>query len=283
VGQSWREDASNEDTTRARALVRTELMPVAEKLNPAVRTSIVRTMELLADDDALLSRMAGAFARDFARVEPGERVEIDREWMSTLERTMARRTIRTALIEAFPAAARIEAAHVEALVDGMTAQGFARDLPFGLRAVSEYGTMIILRSDAQVLRVAPSLLSLPGNADLGPAGTIRAEQADSHDTLGDSRSIVIDVGAVHGALTIDGPRDGDRMKPLGMTGSRKVSDVLTDSKVPRRLRSATPVVRDGEHIVWLAGVQMSEDYKVTGSTQRAFRLTWTASDADNAR
>jgi len=274
-GQQWREDASNCDTTRSRALVRAELMPVAERLNPAVRSAIVRTMELLADDDALLSRMADAFARDFARVDPGVRVEFDRQWMRTLEATMARRTVRSALLEAFPQASRLEASHVEALVAGLDADDFARDLPFGLRAMSEYGTMIILRTDAQVPRVAPSLLSLPGSAELGSAGHVTAEPAAPHDVTGDSHSVVIDTGEVFGELTIDSVREGDRMRPLGMAGSRKLSDMLTDAKVPRRLRGGVPVVRDGDEIVWLAGVQMSERYKVTADTERAFRLTWT--------
>lgn len=64
------------------------------------------------------------------------------------------------------------------------------------------------------------------------------------------------------------------MRPLGMTGTRKVSDILTDAKVPRRRRPLVPVVRDGDRIVWVAGVRMSEDCKVTTGTTEAVRLTW---------
>ena len=135
--------------------------------------------------------------------------------------------------------------------------------------------MVVSRSDAQVPRVAPGLLSLPGNADLGDAGTITARRVDSSQFDGDSRSVVIDAGAVHGTLTIDAPREGDRMRPLGMEGSRKLSDLLIDAKVPRRLRQATPVIRDGERVVWLAGVRMSDEYRVGPATEAAFRLEWT--------
>jgi tRNA(Ile)-lysidine synthase len=65
------------------------------------------------------------------------------------------------------------------------------------------------------------------------------------------------------------------MRPLGMDGTRKLSDMLTDAKIPRRRRTMRPVVRDGERVVWLAGVRMSEEYKVTPETERAVRLTWT--------
>jgi tRNA(Ile)-lysidine synthase len=53
-----------------------------------------------------------------------------------------------------------------------------------------------------------------------------------------------------------------------------VSDLLTDAKVPRRRRPLTPVVRDGEDVVWVAGVRMSDDYKVTPRTTQAVRIVW---------
>ncbi|MRR13251.1 hypothetical protein EG835_12530 [bacterium] len=71
-----------------------------------------------------------------------------------------------------------------------------------------------------------------------------------------------------------GVRDGDRMRPLGMEGSRKLSDLLIDAKVPRDERHVVPVVRLGGTVVWLAGVRMAEECKVTPDTTSAVRLTW---------
>jgi tRNA(Ile)-lysidine synthase len=85
--------------------------------------------------------------------------------------------------------------------------------------------------------------------------------------------VVIDAGDLK-QLAIGAPLEGDRMRPLGMDGTRKLSDLLIDSKVPRRHRPSTPVVRDGDRIVWLAGVRMSEEYRVGPETVRAIRITW---------
>ena len=90
--------------------------------------------------------------------------------------------------------------------------------------------------------------------------------------------MVVDLGKVNGELVVDSVRPGDRMSPLGMEGSRKVSDLLIDDKVPRRVRGAVPVVRDGAHIVWVAGVRMSERYRVEHDTAKAVRLTWERQD-----
>lgn len=273
LGQSWREDASNTDTTRLRALVRHDIVPVAEQVNPAFRETLARSLDLLAADDALLSRMASDFARDFAEVTLGEQVEFDREWMRTLERTMARRVIRSAVFSAFPEASRIDSAHIEALVDGLGDDDFARDLPDGLRAWAEYDRLVVSQAATQPAVVAPSLLPLPGIADLGRAGRITAEEVDPGHLSGTPDSVVIDAGDLT-QLAVGAPHEGDRMRTLGMDGTRKLSDLLIDAKVARRFRPATPVVRDGDRIVWLAGVRMSDEYRMGPDSVRAIRLTW---------
>jgi tRNA(Ile)-lysidine synthase len=70
------------------------------------------------------------------------------------------------------------------------------------------------------------------------------------------------------------------MRPLGMEGTKKVSDLLTDEKVPRRYRPLTPVVRDRSGVVWVAGVRMSEAHKVDEATKRTIGLEWTGPGAE---
>ncbi|MDO8987921.1 MAG: tRNA lysidine(34) synthetase TilS, partial [Coriobacteriia bacterium] len=273
LGQSWREDESNSDTSRLRACVRHELLPVMRAINPQFDTSLARTIEVLAEEDLLLAEMAHAFAHDFA-TSSGERVEFDCAMMATLSLPMRRRTVRSAVLDAFPEASRLKFEHVEALVLGLATEGFARDLPDGLRAEQRYGTMSVSRTVEGNRSVASGLLSIPGIADLGPAGTMHVNRVEP--VIGDAGPdiAVIDAAAVGGELSVGPYREGDRISPLGMGGSKKVSDLLIDSKVPKALRHKIPVVRDGDRIVWVAGVRMSESYKVTPATKDAIRLVW---------
>lgn len=273
IDQQWRTDATNADTLRKRAWVRHELLPLIESQNPSFEHAAARTMEILSEEDLLLSEMAGLFAHDFARREDGALV-FERAFMCTLSRPMVRRTVREALIRAFPEASRLEFEHTDALADGVDDDCFARDLPFGLRAECEYGRMrVYRRGDAPAL-VAPGLLGLPATLDLGGAGRIKASLSDSREVTADADEVSIDADSVTWPLVVDAPRDGDRIRPLGMDGTKKVSDLLIDSKVPKRLRSSTPVLRDGDRIVWVAGVRLSEESKVTSATKRVARLVW---------
>jgi tRNA(Ile)-lysidine synthase len=273
LGQTWREDETNTDTSRQRAWVRHELLPLVEGRNPSFALTAARTLSILGEEDDLLAEMAEAFAHDLSRPEDGALV-FERTFMRTLSRPMARRTVRRALQDAFPEASRLEFEHVEAVVDGIAEDGFARDLPGGLRAEAEYSTLRISRRAGSMLSVAPGLLELPGNADLGPGGSMSAREVAADLRLTDVDRVVIDADAVRWPLTVDAVREGDRIKPFGMDGTKKVGDLLTDEKVPRRLRSVTPVVRDRERVVWVAGVRLSEDYRVQADTTRVAELVW---------
>lgn len=272
-GEPWCEDASNADTSRLRARIRHELLPMMRDINPGFDETAARTIELLAGEDDLLSLMA-AEAADRVSSAEGESVRFDVAQTLELPVALRRRTVRQALARAFPEASRLEFEHVEALVRGFGAASFARDLPEGLRAASEYGTIVVSRAGQRPRTVAPSTLPIPGTADLGDAGAIFAVEVDGTDVSGTASSVVIDADIASPVLAIDGVRPGDRMRTLGMEGTKKLSDLLVDAKVPREERPCVPVVRDGDRIVWLAGVRMAEEYKVTPGTRRAVRLTW---------
>ena len=67
-------------------------------------------------------------------------------------------------------------------------------------------------------------------------------------------------------------RPGDRMKPLGMAGSKKLSDIFTDLKVPRAARDSWIVVECGGEIAALAGWRVSRDFAVEGSRAPSLRI-----------
>ncbi|MBN1193557.1 MAG: tRNA lysidine(34) synthetase TilS [Coriobacteriia bacterium] len=273
LGQSWREDATNADTSRLRSWVRHELKPLVESVNPAFDTTLERTIRLLSDEDGLLSEMAEAFSYDFTEpVDDG--IAFNRDYMATLSRPMARRTVRESLFRTFPEATRLEFEHVEALVDGLAEDSFARDLPFGLHARTEYGKLVVSHRDAESIRLAPCLLEVPGTCDLGQLGVIEARFVRLEDVNDDPQRAFVDGALVGEALTVDRPRQGDRFRPLGMDGSKKLSDLFIDGKVPKRLRVTTPVIRYRDRIVWVAGLRLSDEFKVTTQTTGVLELHW---------
>ena len=75
-------------------------------------------------------------------------------------------------------------------------------------------------------------------------GASRARRGRSRRPMGSSRA-TLDPGRLGGALVVRSWRDGDRIRPLGLGGTKSLQDLFTDRKVPRSLRRTLPVVTAG--------------------------------------
>jgi tRNA(Ile)-lysidine synthase len=83
----------------------------------------------------------------------------------------------------------------------------------------------------------------------------------------------LDAAAVGGPLEVRTWREGDRIRRVGMTGSKTLGDLFTDQKVPRSQRSRLPVVLAGGRIAWVAGVAVSDEFRLTDESTAAAVLT----------
>lgn len=85
--------------------------------------------------------------------------------------------------------------------------------------------------------------------------------------LRDAHKASLDAAKVSFPLTIRQLRQGDRFVPFGMTGSRLVSDFLTDQKVPlpEKRRQLLVVNADGQ-IIWVVGRRPAAPFCVSGQT-----------------
>ena len=84
---------------------------------------------------------------------------------------------------------------------------------------------------------------------------------------------VFDAAAVGGCLRARSLRPGDRLAPLGMQGSKKVSDILVDAKVPVAQRARLLCITDcRDSILWLPGLRMSRSAAITQATTSYYRL-----------
>ncbi len=78
---------------------------------------------------------------------------------------------------------------------------------------------------------------------------------------------------MQGPLSVRSRKPGDRLRPLGLGGGKKLQDIFVDAKVPREERDGVPIVADDEGIVWVAGHCIDERVAVTKATKRAIYLT----------
>ncbi len=279
-GQEWVEDATNADVTQPRNRVRHELMPLlAARFQPAVTRVLARTAEVVAADDALLESLADVAASGV--VAPAPRgLTVSTSALSRLPLALARRVGRRALERLGPPHAP-DLADVEALLAVCRPDGPAAAEPAGLRVerFSEDAVLLIRASGAGETVLPSRALPVPGAVALPELGLGCRLTADrpikAQEEPADLRRRLIVKASVPAPLVVRGRRAGDRIRPRGLGGSKKLQDLLVDRKVPRAERGHVPVVTDATgRLVWVVGHAADADATASGDEDDVIVLTF---------
>ena len=149
-------------------------------------------------------------------------------------------------------------------------EGGVVELGGGLEARIEAGHVRFTAGTA--VEPAAATLPVPGVCRFG-SWEVRAELSSGVPAADGPDLAVLDPGALGRSLLVRSWREGDRMRPLGLGGSKSLQDLFTDRKVPRSLRHALPVVTSDGRIVWIAGVAVSEEFAAKAGAPQAAVLS----------
>ena len=244
---AYRLDPTNRSLKIARNRVRRQVITSLSRINPQLIETVSQSMRVLDEEYGVLRALA---EQEAARVSVGRTksaVTLSLPKLRKLRKGLRHLVWREIIRELVGDLRGYRLQHLENLDDLLQRRSGSRiHLPHGLRAVREYDHLV-LRSGGSARPPTPQRLPVPGTArfgDLVLKATKSARQAD----------VRVDATTVGRALRVRPPKVGDRFKPVGLRGSKLVSDLLTDLKVPRDERPWVPVVVTAAgDIVWVAG------------------------------
>ena len=268
AGLPYADDPTNEEPLYARNRIRNEVLPVLGEIGPEAEATIAETQAELGEESEVLDRIASDFLAETGAEGAGA---ISRESLAPLEPALRRLALRALAERATGVSVplgRSRAAQIWRLL--AEPEGGVIELGGGVEARVEHGHVRFAAGSPEEL--GESVLSIPGVCRFGP-WEVRAELEAGVPAADGPDLAVLDPDAVGGSLVVRGWREGDRMRPLGLGGSKSLQDLFTDRKVPRSLRHALPVVASGERIAWIAGVAVSEEFVARPGAERAAVLS----------
>jgi tRNA(Ile)-lysidine synthase len=257
---AWREDPSNADRRFARATVRHDVLAALRSLNPAAELAIAETAHLLRDEAQVLERAAAEALKRLGGGPAVSLADLARE-PPAVGRLVLRALAERAAGEPRPLP-RSDADEIFRL--GQEGGSRSLDLGGNLRAITEYGTVRFNRGP-EAPPPEPVELPVPGRARFG--------EWDVEAMAGKPGDVSVAAEALGPRATVRSWREGDRMRPAGLGGTKTLQDIFTDRKVPRALRRTLPVVEAGGDVVWVAGVALDERYAVPGDGEKAIGLS----------
>lgn len=260
-GLRWREDETNASDAYARNRIRAGLLPALDAIHPAAQDNVLAVARILREEGEVLDALVDDVLGDDRRVSLGRL----RSLAPALARLVVQR-LADAAAGGFAPGAGGRAEEIAALSDRGTA---LLDIGNGLRAVAEYGELRFESAGAPpVLAPEPVRLAIPGSVSFG-GREVRCELAEPAP-----EPWVLDREALGSELLVRSWRPGDRIASLGLGGTKALQDLFVERRVPRRERARVAIVEAGGEIAWVAGLAMSERFKVTPATRHAVRLSY---------
>ena len=256
----WVQDETNADPAYTRNYIRHVVLPQLERVNPQTVSALGRLAKLsaaqndyiLQQADALLDeRMTANALRDIRDVHEG---------------------LRNAALHAYLVRCGVTEPGYEAVqrLNDLLGGAVGRRAAIG---------KVLFERDVQGIRLVKEQNEGAWPLHLGvnetPLGRFTLKLADVPSSLDLGKCTqVLDAGKAGAALSVRTRRTGDRVQLLGSSGSRLLSDVLTDKKIPRSLRGAVPLVMSGESIVWIAGIAPCRVCAVDAHSTQALVITY---------
>ena len=274
-GVRYAVDPSNRDTSFLRNRIRRVLLPLLRRrFKPAIDEAVIR---LAANAAATLETFESSLRPRLPERRADGSVVLDAVEagrLTDLELYLLVDLILRERLDLYRDIGKVHHDKLGALIRAGRS-GAALHLPRGLRAVREHSTVrfALERPGASVPAPPPEMiLHGPGRYELpgwGIAVTVATGPPPPQRTAGPRSAALAGIAF---PLLVRQRRRGDRLVPFGMSGSRKLSDILIDRAVPLHERDRLPVFTDRSGIVWVPGIVAAERTRIGPSTRRAVMI-----------
>lgn len=263
-GYSYREDSSNESTKYARNKLRLEVIPVLKELNPSLEETFEANRKRFEELEILLDARVKELKSDlFKEVNSGE-YEISLQALKALHPAD---TLLYGLFHPFGFSEAVLRDFKRAW-DGEPGKIFSSNS----HDLCLDRDKVILAKKKKDIEGAIYINSPDTNVQWN-GKTYKAESKTLEQfTLKKENALAqLDFGLLKFPLTLRHWNDGDRFHPLGLKGTKKLSDFFIEQKVPLSRKNDIGILENGNgDILWVAGFRIDEHYKISANTKKVF-------------
>jgi len=270
----YRIDPTNRSIKYSRNRIRNRIIPEMEKLNPEIVKSLSRFSRIMSGDVELIERV-GVLFYEMALVEDGKsKIVLDLRKLQGYDESLVKRVVAEAYcrlsgVKKSPSFELLSRANET--IGGKS----GRRSPLGKGIWVEKSQNRVSVSKTPGPKVVKTTLVIPGVTILkGCDVELQSEILQKAEIrfLKTKPSVAFLDNSKANKPEVRFWKRGDRIRPFGMKGTRLLSDLFTDKKVPSFERSNIPLVISNGKIAWVAGVIISDEFKVEEDTEEILRI-----------
>ncbi|MGI9543151.1 MAG: tRNA lysidine(34) synthetase TilS [Cyclobacteriaceae bacterium] len=256
----WREDTSNASIEYARNKLRLQVIPLLREINPNLEQTMRQTVEKLKEVENIFQEKVKA-AKEVYVSQKGPDVFISKQIL----RDEASITVLE-ILRPFG----FNYQQVKQL------QGI--DHPSGKVYLSSLYQLNVDRSELVISKLVKSEDRRFIFADQKSLAldyfdlTWEEAPCENIEIPSSKMEAMLDFDQLTFPLIVRPWQSGDRLYPLGMSNTKKVSDLLTDLKIPVNLKQRVHVLLSEGLVAWVIGHRIDDRFKITEATNRVLRI-----------
>lgn len=258
-GLQWHEDSTNADSAYKRNCIRNEIFPLFGRLNPSFLTTLNEDMERFAQVQSVADEYVRSVSAEIARLEDNGLPVIERQKLTSKKDW---EYVLFRLLEPFGFTSSVVADLVSVLKSGGTVSGrtFVAHEYLAVTSARE----VVISPVAELAEATDLTINGPGTYSLNGikfSVSLSDDVKDVKTSVGETK---LDLPF---PFTIRHWQPGDWMRPLGMRGRKKLSDIFVDLKFSLTEKKKALVIADeGSHVLALVGHRIDDSVKVTKDT-----------------
>ncbi len=262
-----RTDSTNMSIEYTRNRIRIRLIPVLEReFNPNLKDSLVRLADSAREDDEFINTVAKkqlprlVYKKGISPVDAWD--SMPRKQLANMDPAVAKRVIRLMFSRA-GLKQDIGAIHLKQLLAAIDKpESTITEFPKGYTAEVSGDRVYFKAPNKETKTEKPRF-------KIKECKVISITEAPPLRTL-DKNTCVLDAEKLldfDGDIVLRSRKPGDRIRPIGLGGSKKLQDYLTDAKIPKEERNKIACLACGHEVLWVQGRAVSELCKVDGQTE----------------
>lgn len=282
-GVPWVQDSANVKRIYQRNRIRLDVLPVLRQYNPQIDQRLYELTEMMAAEHRLLDQQVDVWYDHVVNPQSSQRLLLNSHTYTQAPLAIQRRLLRRLIDHYIDPSTAVSFYHIERfrllLTQGKLGQRLTLPRQWLVERLRDRALMWCHLSptgeaqhDLQALT-----LSVPGRVIIEALDAeVTAEILNAVPSpLAPGRDVVyIDAASIQTPLTLCTRWPGARFHPLGAPGHKKLKSFFIDKKIPRAERERIPLVVSGAEIVWVAGYQLGDRFRIRPETQRAVRLQY---------
>jgi tRNA(Ile)-lysidine synthase len=264
-------DQTNLSNIYERNFIRNEIFPLIKKqLNSKLEQTLFKSSSVLRKQAAVLNSATEIISDSIVAKKKGN-LEINIDKLSTIDKNIWSDVIKFSIERNYSVQVSFnDCDKIISLFSNQTG-----------KVVSISNSLTALRERSKVLVYPKNKPKKPENLEIKINGSGRIDKKKIIINKVDRKLAVhsknknieyINANKVKESFILRIWKDGDRFYPLGLNGSKKVSDFLNDQKVPSFEKNEQLVLINSKKIVWVVGHRIDNRFKITEKTRKVLQL-----------